>query len=215
MKTKKIEALVKTIVDCLDEIMKEVEYQDHEHHHDHDHYHDQDQDLTSNIDQDQDQDQSRSKDTQKNNQSGVMERFLDICESNNFDVNGIDRTKYARSIQWVVENIHTIRNPNSYLRRCFPESDRVRVGFRTQENQGFRRIPNADDIELEEGESDIYGARKSEIEEKLPLLTEEIFEAVRYDFDCDPTTIGDWERVRKSALKQKLIVGKAIQKGIL
>lgn len=143
------------------------------------------------------------------------DRFRDLCRRYDFDSTGIDMKKHERSIQWIMENQGQIKNMKGYLQRCFPENARVRIGFRMENTAGFQRIKPIESISEAEDDDNVFGAPMAEIQEKEPMLTEEIFRMVKMEVGLDNTTIGTWEKVKNSPLKRKLVTGKAINQGLL
>lgn len=143
------------------------------------------------------------------------DRFRDLCRRYDFDSTGIDMKTHERSIHWIMENQGQIKNMNGYLQRCFPENARVKIGFRMENTAGFQRIKPIDSISEVEDDDNVFGAPIAEIQEKEPMLTEEIFQQVKMEVGLDNTTIGNWEKVKNSPLKRKLVTGKAISQGLL
>lgn len=143
------------------------------------------------------------------------DRFRDLCRRYDFDSTGIDMKTHERSIRWIMENQGQIKNMKGYLQRCFPENARVKIGFRMENTAGFQRIKPIDSISEVEDDDNVFGAPIAEIQEKEPMLTEEIFRQVKMEVGLDNTTIGTWEKVKNSPLKRKLVTGKAISQGLL
>lgn len=143
------------------------------------------------------------------------DRFRDLCRRYDFDSTGIDMITHERSIHWIMENQGQIKNMKGYLQRCFPENARGKIGFRMENTAGLQRIKPIDSISEVEDDDNVFGAPIAEIQEKEPMLTEEIFRQVKMEAELDNTTIGNWEKVKNSPLKRKLVTGKAISQGLL
>lgn len=203
MDTKKVMDVLQTISECVDELKVLISGCE-------DHDHDQIRSDSSKR-----SDQIRSDHLVQRELSSFNERFLDICDRYNFDIQGIDLVKYERNIRWIVENIADIRSPRGYLERCFPDSSRKKVGFHVVKTAGFQTIKPISDIDVDEDSDDVYGAPIAEIQSKEKKLNEVIFLQLQDELATLPGDFCNWESVKKNSIKRRIITGRAIKRGIL
>lgn len=215
MKSTQIYQLILTIQECLDEIMAIVDNanqsnlnpnlkinsdlidrSDHDLNHDHDHDHDQDQD-------------------QKKKLSGTYEKFILLCRQYDYDYSRVDFQSQSRNIDWIVNNLQSIRDPNRYLHKCFDGAKKSRIGFEIESNSLVNRVSNQIIDRIEETNEEVYGVPNAEIMEKKSKLTPVIYESVREQINCYQDIIPTWESVIKSPIKIKLVVATAIKRGLL
>ena len=217
MKSTQIYQLILTIQECLDEIMAIVDNanqsnlnpnlkinsdlidrSDHDLNHNHDHDHDQDQDQD-----------------QKKKLSGTYEKFILLCRQYDYDYSRIDFQSQYRSIDWIVNNFGSIRDPNKYLHKCFDGAKKSRIGFEIESNSLVNRVANQIFDRIEETNEDVYGVPNAEIMEKQNRLTQAIYEEVKEGIKHYQDIIPTWDKVKDNSIKRKIVTAEAIKRGLL
>lgn len=215
MKSTQIYQLIRTIQECLDEILRIadetnqsnqsnqknslsdiIDRSDHDHdlNHDHDHDHDQDQ---------------------KKKLSGTSEKFILLCRQYDYDYSRIDFQSQYRSIDWIVNNLQSIRDPNRYLHKCFDGAKKSRIGFEIESNSLVNRVSNQIIDRIEETNEEVYGVPNAEIMEKQNRLTQAIYEEVKEGIKHYQDIIPTWEKVKDNSIKRKIVTAEAIKRGLL
>ena len=215
MKSTQIYQLILTIQECLDEILRIadetnqsnqsnqknslsdfIDRSDHDHDLNHDYDHDQDQD-------------------QKKKLSGTYEKFILLCRQYDYDYSRIDFQSQYRSIDWIVNNFGSIRDPNKYLHKCFDGAKKSRIGFEIESNSLVNRVANQIFDRIEETNEDVYGVPNAEIMEKQNRLTQAIYEEVKEGIKHYQDIIPTWDKVKDNSIKRKIVTAEAIKRGLL
>lgn len=215
MKSKQIYQLILTIQECLDEILRIADEtnqsnQSNQKNSLSDFIDRSDHDLNLNHDHDHDQDQD-----QKKKLSGTYEKFILLCRQYDYDYSRIDFQSQYRNIDWIVNNLQSIRDPNRYLHKCFDGAKKSRIGFEIESNSLVNRVSNQIIDRIEETNEEVYGVPNAEIMEKQNRLTQAIYEEVKEGIKHYQDIIPTWDKVKDNSIKRKIVTAEAIKRGLL
>lgn len=132
----------------------------------------------------------------------LQAKFEIICNKYGLDISKKDIRGIDRSINWVLQNIASIRSPRAYLEKIISGCpSRVEVGFRPEP--------------VKEADIRIMGLEPEEVESRVEYLDERTYIQIRSKIPGWQTLFPSFEAVMSSEMKRNVVTAYAIKEGLL